>query len=64
MTPSILDVTASKLSSMRFLYFPLAKQKHDSKKVPLIMSKKGQRGWRLEDNGRYQSFVCNLKNEN
>ena len=55
MTSSILDITASKSSSMCFLYFSLAKQKHDSKKVPLILSKKQGEG--LVDNGRNQSFI-------
>ena len=48
-----------------FLIFSSSQTKaRFKKKVPLTMSKKGHRGWRLEDNGRDQSFVCNLKSEN
>ena len=64
MTSSTLDITTSKSSSICFLYCPLAQQKHDSKKVSLIRSKKGQRAWTLIDNGRYQSFIYNLRYEN
>ena len=58
-----MNITNSMLSSICFLYCPLAQQKHDSKKVPLIRSKKGQREWKLVGNGRYRFFVCNLSNE-
>ena len=44
MTSSTLNITTSKLSSICFLYCPLAQQKRDSKKVSLTRSKKGQRG--------------------
>ena len=65
MMSPILDITTSKSSSMCFLYFPLDKQKHDSKKVPLIMSKRVKvEGWKTMEDGQWKPFVCNLKNEN
>ena len=67
MPSSNLNITNFKLSSIFFLYCPLAQQKHNSKKVPPIRSKKGQRrvrGWSLVDNGRDQTFIYNLRNEN
>ena len=43
MPSSNLNITTFKLNSLCFLYCPLAQQKHDSKKVPPIRSKKGKR---------------------
>ena len=44
MMSSTLHIKNSKLSSICFLFSPLAQQRHNSKKVPLIMSKKDKEG--------------------